>query len=134
MGGHLFFIRSLPSSGLLGARPVLSAVLGLSLYSLTGIVWYCYLRPGLYDPVLAVGVPIYGVWLTSTAWRSCVSSDWMMFLGGILFMFSDCVIGFNMYHAAVTYSQVWIMSTYYAAIFLITLSTVREGRESIKTE
>ena len=46
-------------------------------------------RAGLTDPVLAVGVPIYIVWLTSTVWRAAVSEQWLMFLGAAIFMVGD---------------------------------------------
>ena len=43
-------------------------------------------RAGLTDPILAVGVPIYIIWLTSTVWRAAVSEQWLMFLGAAIFM------------------------------------------------
>ena len=77
------------------------------------------IRPGIDDPVLAVGVPIYVVWLTSTvsyfdkeddfnfqAWRAGVAGEWLMFLGAFIFAISDCLIGINLFYIPVPNSQV----------------------------
>ena len=63
---HYFYIRSVPTAKLLGDHPAVSVLIGLVLYSLAGIIWYNLLRPGLTDPLLAVGVPVYVCWLTTT--------------------------------------------------------------------
>ena len=63
---HYFYIRSVPTVHFLGKRPSLSVIIGLILYSTVLIVWYFLLRPGLTDPVLSVGVPVYVCWLSTT--------------------------------------------------------------------
>ena len=63
---HFFYIRSVPTANFLGKRPALNVFIGVVLYSLALATWYMFLMPGLTDPVLAVGVPVYVCWLTTT--------------------------------------------------------------------
>ena len=46
-------------------------------------------------------------------------------LGGIIFLISDGCIGINLFYYELEYAQFIIMSTYYLAQFLITLSGVK---------
>ena len=46
-------------------------------------------------------------------------------LGGIIFLISDGCIGINLFYYKLEYAQFIIMSTYYLAQFLITLSGVK---------
>ena len=50
----------------MGKKPLISVFFGLVLYSAALVTWYTLLMPGLSDPVLAVGVPVYICWLTTT--------------------------------------------------------------------
>ena len=104
---HLFYILSLPSTSLLGRRPAFGFFSAATLLSLAAAIWHFFLRcslsfccwnnclpktifrAGLTDPVLAVGVPVYILWLTSTVWRAAVSHQWLMFLGAAIFMVRD---------------------------------------------
>merc|ERR1711887_306430 len=76
---HLFFIRSLPSVGFLGPKPWVSLTVATMLYFLSFIIWLLFLRPGLNDPLLGVGVPVYISFLATSAWRSAVCGKWIMF-------------------------------------------------------
>merc|ERR1739838_474403 len=129
---HYFYICSVPTVHFLGRRPSLSVIIGLTLYSTVLIVWYFLLRPGLSDPVLSVGVPVYVCWLTTTAWRSAVAGEWIMFCGSLIFMVSDCLIGINEFNMPIVHSQEWIMSTYQVAQLLITWSTIREHGQKVE--
>ena len=54
-------------------------------------------------------------------------------LGGIIFLISDGCIGINLFYYKLEYAQFIIMSTYYLAQFLITLSgvkTIAEEKEN----
>jgi len=122
--GHYFYIRSVRTDKLLGDNLVFSLSLALVLYGASAAIYLHFLQAGLVDPVLAVGVPVYILWLTTTVWRSGVAGRWLMFVGAVFFMVSDCIIGINMFYAPVPHHQVWIMSTYHIAQFLIALSAI----------
>ena len=114
------------SKSLLGESPTFSIVLAVIVYGTALVIFNFFIRPGLTDPVLAVGVPLYIIWLTTTVtlgynfellityiyydfyqvWVSGVSKEWTMFLGAILFMISDCIIGINMFYSKVSHHQV----------------------------
>jgi len=121
---HLFYILSLPPTTLLGRRPAFGFFSAATLLALAAAIWHHFLRAGLTDPVLAVGVPIYIIWLTSTVWRAAVAEQWLMFLGAAIFMVSDCLIGINLFYTPVPNSQEWIMGTYHVAQYLITIAAL----------
>ena len=65
--GHYFYIRSTGTGGqLLGPRPATSAALAVAVYGAAAAIYLALIRPGLTDPVLAAGVPVYIVWLATT--------------------------------------------------------------------
>ena len=102
-----------------------SVLLGLLVYGAAVAIYTSMIRPGLEDPVLAVGVPVYIIWLSTTVshktnqsqfsritsiyckvWKAGVSQAWVMFTGAVLFMISDCIIGINKFYTRVDNSQV----------------------------
>ena len=54
------------SKSLLGESPKFSIVLAVIVYGTALVIFNFFIRPGLTDPVLAVGVPLYIIWLTTT--------------------------------------------------------------------
>ena len=54
----------------LGASPVFSMLLGLLVYGAALTIYNSLIRPGLGDPVLGVGVPVYIIWLSTTVRRN----------------------------------------------------------------
>ena len=54
----------------LGASPVFSVLLGLLVYGAAITIYNSLIRPGLGDPVLGVGVPVYIIWLSTTVRRN----------------------------------------------------------------
>ena len=54
----------------LGASPVFSVMLGLLVYGAALTIYNSLIRPGRGDPVLAVGVPVYIIWLSTTVRRN----------------------------------------------------------------
>ncbi|RXG72631.1 Lysoplasmalogenase-like protein TMEM86A, partial [Armadillidium vulgare] len=83
---------------------------------------------------LSVGVPLYAIVLMTMVWRAVARVQlfdelwtWTKLcscIGGILFAISDTCIGFNEFYAKIPYSQVIIMTTYYAAQLGLSLSVV----------
>lgn len=125
---HLLYINAF------GFRP-LRPGLGLALYALSA--WaLSFLAPGLSGP-LTLGVPLYAVVLVTMLWRAVAqrqepprAASWSRWLslcpcvGAMLFAVSDTLIGFHMFHNPIPYSQVLIMTTYYAAQLGMALSVV----------
>ncbi|KYM85100.1 Transmembrane protein 86A [Atta colombica] len=97
------------------------------------------LMPGL-NGILAIGVPIYTVLLTTMAWRAISRVQffgelwtWTKLcscIGSICFVISDTLLGFHYFHSPLPYSQVSIMLTYYAAQLGIALSAVDSKNNS----
>lgn len=123
--GHSFYILALASRTTVPADQTFSRLTkALFLYGITVLVWWTVLRPGLQEPELKFGVPVYILWLTTTVWRASCVGDWSMFLGSALFMISDFCIGINQFYTELYYAQVMIMSTYYAAQLFIARSAM----------
>jgi alkenylglycerophosphocholine/alkenylglycerophosphoethanolamine hydrolase len=88
------------------------------------------LVPNIDDEAIKIGFPIYGLLLATMTWRALARShqgsiEKLTALGAVLFMISDTCIGVNLFYSKLEYAQVIIMTTYYAAQFLITLSVVK---------
>ncbi|XP_046626337.1 lysoplasmalogenase-like protein TMEM86A [Neodiprion virginianus] len=117
----------------------LNGVLGAILYALCAVAIFL-LMPGL-NGVLMIGVPLYTILLTTMAWRAIARVQFFEELwtwskmcscaGGICFVISDALIGFHYFHSPISYAQVFIMITYYAAQLGIALSAV-DSRDNIK--
>ena len=119
---HYYYIKSVRSQTFLGDNLVLSVGLAILLYGASCAIYVTLLMPGLEDPLLSVGVPVYILWLATTVshqvtagslyhvplkvWRSGVGRHWTMFLGAVFFMVSDSIIGINMFYAPVPHHQV----------------------------
>ncbi|TRY72300.1 hypothetical protein TCAL_11264 [Tigriopus californicus] len=82
--------------------------------------------PSISDPVLKCGIPIYALLLLTMCWRALARAQtWIGILtglGAVLFVISDFVIVWNDFYQPVENQQLIIMSTYYGAQLLITLS------------
>lgn len=82
--------------------------------------------PSIADPILKVGIPIYTFFLLTMCWRALSRAQtWIGILSGlgaVLFVISDFVIVWNDFYQSVPNQQFIIMSTYYGAQLLITLS------------
>jgi uncharacterized membrane protein YhhN len=88
----------------------------------SGLVAVLYPRLG----DLKIPVMIYALVLTLMTLqsifrlgRTTAKSFWLVFLGAISFMISDSLLAINKFFQPVSFSGVWVMSTYIAAIFLI---------------
>ena len=49
-------------------------------------------------------------------------------IGGALFLLSDTLLAYNKFYTAIPQSALWILSTYYMALFLIARSVARGPR------
>lgn len=69
---------------------------------------------GLIAPVL-----LYVTAIGLMAWSATLTGNRFAILGSLLFLASDSVLSWNMFVEDVPHSGIWIMTTYYAAQFLI---------------
>ena len=88
------------------------------------------LLPNIEDLGIKIGFPIYSAFLGTMGWRALARMDQGLIetlsgFGGLLFLISDACIGVNMFYYKLPQAQVIIMSTYYLAQFLITLSACK---------
>lgn len=134
IAGHIQYIRAF------GFKP-LQLPIGIALYSLSTMV-VLYLLPGLHG-VFVFGVPIYIFVIATMLWRAIARVQFFEDLwtwsklctcaGSILFALSDLLIGIDRFKHKIEYSQVLIMSTYYAAQVGIAVSVVDATPPSINS-
>ena len=71
-------------------------------------------KVGLIAPVL-----LYIAVIATMAWSAIMSGNRYAIAGSLLFLASDTILSWNMFVDDVAHSGIWIMTTYYAAQFLI---------------
>lgn len=136
--GHACFIAAFLNDSGLAVRPSawLACLLvgGANLY----LLW-----PSI-PPALHVPVAVYGLLLSSMgglavarAWFHAAMADRLALparraaLGGVLFMLSDSLLAWDRFHAALPLATLWILGSYYAALWFIARSVM--GGETTKT-
>lgn len=77
---------------------------------------------GLVIPVIA-----YMLVISLMALTAIMTGNLWATAGSILFVISDSILSWNMFVSAIPYSDVWIMTTYYSAQFLIATSLASLG-------
>ncbi len=108
--------------------PILIA-LGISIYLLFFIRYLESSEKGLGKfriPVIIYCI-IIGLMLVSTIllWTtSMIAEILLVVLGGVLFIISDSIIAVKEFHHEISYREIKVMSTYYSAIFLLSLSSL----------
>lgn len=133
--GHLFFISAF------GFKPV-KVFLGIPLYIASALGLNMWLPQQAL--IYRICVPIYTILLITMAWRAAARVRFFEDLwtwtklcscvGALLFVISDSLIGFHLFYSPIPYSQVLIMSTYYAAQLGIALSVVDSKATYIQEE
>ncbi|AZN43781.1 lysoplasmalogenase [Paenibacillus albus] len=76
---------------------------------------------GLIAPVL-----VYITVISLMAWTAILTGNRYAIIGSLLFLASDSILSWNMFVSDISYSGVWIMTTYYAAQYFIA-SSLRES-------
>ncbi|CDQ38095.1 lysoplasmalogenase [Virgibacillus salexigens] len=71
------------------------------------------------DEIFVLPVISYIAVITSMAWLAIMTGNKFAIIGSLLFLISDAILSWNMFISPVPYSHVLIMTTYYAAQFLI---------------
>ncbi|MGB7481851.1 MAG: lysoplasmalogenase, partial [Burkholderiaceae bacterium] len=120
---HLFFLRALTAD----ARPFGAPAVALFLL-LIGAANLWVLWPGL-APGLRIPVVLYMLCLLAMVAQAAARhlalgrrDSLLAAAGGLLFLLSDTLLAYNKFHAPLPASALWILSTYYTALFLIARS------------
>lgn len=120
---HLFFLRAFTSDARLFGKPLV--VLGLLLVGGANLfVLWPGLAPALKGPVLVYMLCLLAMVAQAIGrhlqWRQHGSR--LAAFGGVLFLLSDTLLAYNKFYAPIPLSALWILSTYYTALFLIARS------------
>ena len=126
---HIFFFFSFValSSFKMNWRPLVYLIL------FAGSI-YLYLLPGLAD--LKFPVAIYITMIVLMSWQGIAhhldtlnQSSGMIFLGVLLFMLSDSILAINRFQVDIPYSAIWILSTYWLAIYYLANAAITRQPE-----
>jgi len=120
---HLFFMVGFCRHVSAFSKPAI-----LLLLSAIGLPIYLQLWPNLGD--LKIPVAAYFIVILLMAWKGVSGylshrhrGSLLSALGACLFMLSDSILGWNKFHTVIPYAGVYILGTYWLAIYLIGLST-----------
>ncbi|GAB6926453.1 lysoplasmalogenase [Paenibacillus sp. JCM 10914] len=75
---------------------------------------------------LIIPVIAYITVISLMLWSAVMTGNLWATFGSLLFVISDSILSWNMFVSGINHSGIWIMTTYYAAQFLIA-SSVRTG-------
>ncbi|MGG3506296.1 lysoplasmalogenase [Paenibacillus lautus] len=119
--GHLFY-----TSGFLGqwrySAPRLLSIVPIAAYSVwMGIQLVSSLKSNG-EQALIIPVIAYIAVISFMLWTAIMTGNRYAMLGSLLFVISDSILSWNMFVVDIRYSDIWIMTTYYAAQFLIARS------------
>lgn len=119
--GHLFY-----TAGFLGqwrySLPRLLSIVPIAAYSVwMGIRLVSSLKSNG-EQALMIPVIAYIAVISFMLWTAIMTGNRYAMVGSLLFVISDSILSWNMFVAEFHYSNVWIMTTYYAAQFLIARS------------
>lgn len=132
LGGHLCFITAFLGDSRLGTRPLAWLACLLVGGANLALLW-----PSI--PVaLQPAVAVYGLVLSAMgaqalgrAWSHAGDAlAWparRAAIGGLLFMLSDSLLAWNRFHGAVPLATLWVLGSYYAALWFIARSVAQEG-------
>lgn len=91
--------------------------------------------PAVPDIPIRIGCSIYALLLTGTVYTSLVYAfsapagkrflPFIAAIGGLLFLVSDFILSWNRFTAHISHASLYIMTTYYAALFFLFIGTLR---------
>lgn len=91
--------------------------------------------------IIKIGLPIYAILLTTMCWRAIVRAtekqhvlSYVAAVGSVLFVISDTLISLTMFVNPIPHARMFVMLTYYAAQFCISLSTLCDVLQSKKAK
>jgi uncharacterized membrane protein YhhN len=131
LGGHCCFIGAFLGDSRLGVRPLAWLACLLVGGANLALLWPSI--PAALHPAVAV----YGLVLScmgaqalGRAWRhagdALARPARRAAIGGLLFMLSDSLLAWNRFHAAIPLATLWVLGSYYAALWFIARSVGRD--------
>jgi alkenylglycerophosphocholine hydrolase len=129
--GHLFY-----TAGFLGqwrySTPRLLSIVPIAAYSVwMGIQLVSSLKSNG-EQALIIPVIAYIAVISFMLWTAIMTGNRYAMVGSLLFVISDSILSWNMFVANIRYSDIWIMTTYYAAQFLIARSISAFDRPQVQ--
>jgi uncharacterized membrane protein YhhN len=131
LGGHLCFITAFLGDSRFATRPL--AWLACLLVGGANLVLLWPSIPAALHPAVAV----YGLVLSAMG-AQALGRAWFHVgdalalparraaIGGLLFMLSDSVLAWNRFHGAVPLATLWVLGSYYAALWFIARSVAQD--------
>lgn len=121
---HLLYIWAFTVKPVINRKRSIFAVL----FVIYGLIMAYILIPELGKMIIPVMV--YLTIIICMGISSVIGRDnnYLMILGAFIFMISDSVIAFNMFHTKISFSSFWIMITYFPAQFLIVHGTIKGNK------
>lgn len=129
--GHLFYVAAFCTRWSFSWPRALSLI-PIAAYA---IVMATQLLPALQergDDALIIPVTAYLIVISCMGWLAVMTGNVRAIIGAFLFIASDSILAWNMFVEDVMHSKILIMSTYYAAQFLIA-SSIR-SKQSLKVQ
>ncbi|WP_254422798.1 lysoplasmalogenase [Rhodanobacter sp. B05] len=131
LGGHFCFIGAFLGDSRLAVRPLAWLACLLLGGANLALLWPSI--PAALHPAVAV----YGLVLScmgaqalGRAWRhagdALARPARRAAIGGLLFMLSDSLLAWNRFHAAIPLAALWVLGSYYAALWFIARSVGRD--------
>jgi uncharacterized membrane protein YhhN len=131
LGGHLCFITAFLGDSRFATRPL--AWLACLLLGGVNLVLLWPSIPAALHPAVAV----YGLVLSAMG-AQALGRAWFhagdalalparrAAIGGLLFMLSDSLLAWNRFHGAVPLATLWVLGSYYAALWFIARSVAQD--------
>ena len=92
--------------------------------------------PQVHELPIQIGCSVYALLLTGTVWTSIVRAfsiengrkalPYVAAIGALLFLISDFVLSWNKFTARIPHASLYIMTTYYAALLLLFVGTLKK--------
>lgn len=77
------------------------------------------------NALLTIGVIIYIAVILTMVWAALQTQQTTLIMGALLFLISDSILALNMFVTSIDHSTLLIMSTYYTAQFMFTISVTK---------
>ncbi|SDL78723.1 Uncharacterized membrane protein YhhN [Pedobacter sp. ok626] len=128
--GHIFYIsafyldfKSAPELDKKGAR------IAILLCAIAAISYYFYLRPhlGIMKLPVMIYVFVISMMMMMASFRNLrvnSSSFKLILFGALIFLLSDSILAYNKFVQLIGHADIWIMSTYMIAQYLITIGAI----------
>lgn len=121
--GHICYIVAFLKIKIVAPSKV--AMLILLFYGIVMAAWIVgnVLRSG--NAVLTVSTLFYIAVILTMVWAALQTKQTTIIMGALLFLISDSILALNMFVTSINHSTLLIMSTYYIAQFLFTISVTK---------